>query len=54
MSRKCIKKFPNAKQFCDLLAEVGSHIALRRFYFSHKFLASIHDSTTSSKSRLPM
>ena len=44
MSRKCIQKLPRAKQLCDLLAEVGSHIALRCMNFSHKFLPSIHDS----------
>src|ERR1700740_1439606 len=43
MSRKRIKKSPPAKEFCDLLGEVGTHIAPRYLNFSYKFCPTIHD-----------
>src|SRR5260370_19317751 len=43
MSRKRIHKSPRAKEFCDILGEVGTHIALGCLNLSHKFCPAIHD-----------
>src|SRR5882762_1884783 len=43
MSRKGIYKLTRAKQFCDLLGEVRTHIVLGCLDFSHKFCPTIHD-----------
>src|SRR6266446_2006078 len=43
MSRKRVNKSSRAKEFCDHLAEVGTHIALGVLNFSHKFCPTVHD-----------
>src|SRR6266849_5980457 len=43
MSRKRVNKSSRAKEFCDLLGEVGTHIALGCLNFSYKFCPTVHD-----------